>query len=532
MRILSTYLGHESNMTVWEDGKITIVELDKLTSDKWCQLERKGAPVYIAEVLEEAFSFCGGNEFDIWINGSMAYGNRNGCIWPQKYKNIIKAKRIIEGPGHHELHAYCALFQSPFDKALIISSDGGGNDGVFSIYRADKELGIQLFEKIDRFDFGTFYGLLGSLSREINEKYNFLNIAGKAMGLAAMYKPTGTAEEKKIRKAITKAYASGGYKYFVDKYRLPITWKERNVAVKNPDRPPYLIEDNYTTRAICYYSQRELQNKMNQIITDRTYELFSRYDGNLILTGGVAMNVVMNEFVKNTQGANTFIPCNPSDRGLSLGGLYWYMYLTGMDVPSGSLHNAGIPLIGDGPIDPSKRKTPIKTIANMIKKGKIIGIAEGNSEIGQRALGYRSIVCDPSIPGIKDRLNKQIKHREPFRPFAPIVLEEHLDYFKSYSKDNLEYMSYALETTKEFQEKYPAVTHVDGTARVQVVTDKNSTVYKLLKEIGTPLLNTSFNIQGQPIIARESEAFAMLKAGGLDAILVHGVLYKKPVVDK
>ena len=86
-------------------------------------------------------------------------------------------------------------------------------------------------------------------------------------------------------------------------------------------------------------------------------------------------------------------------------------------------------------------------------------------------------------------------------------------------------MSFALECNDDFIEKFPAVVHVDGTARVQLCTDENSTVYKLMKELGTPLLNTSFNIQGQPIIARESEAFEMLEQGGLD-VLVHGVCIK------
>ena len=93
-------------------------------------------------------------------------------------------------------------------------------------------------------------------------------------------------------------------------------------------------------------------------------------------------------------------------------------------------------------------------------------------------------------------------------------------------------MAYAVPVTDEFAEKYPAVCHVDNTARVQLVTDEDSTVYKLLKEIGTPLLNTSFNIQGQPIISRESEAFDMLNSGVLDGIVVNGVLYKKPKSDK
>ena len=161
----------------------------------------------------------------------------------------------------------------------------------------------------------------------------------------------------------------------------------------------------------------------------------------------------------------------------------------------------------------------------MIKEGAILGIVEGDSEVGPRALGRRSIICNPSIREMKDTLNDSVKHREWYRPFAPIVLEEHLHYLDTHSTDNLEHMSYAVKTTLEFERNFPAVCHVDGTARVQVCDDKNSTVYKLLKEIGTPLLNTSFNVNGKPIISNTEDAYNMLPS--LDGIVVNGVLIKE-----
>ena len=173
-----------------------------------------------------------------------------------------------------------------------------------------------------------------------------------------------------------------------------------------------------------------------------------------------------------------------------------------------------------------KRKTPIKTLAKMLKEGAILGIVEGNMEIGPRALGHRSIICDPSVKGIKDKLNKEVKHREPFRPFAPIVLEEHLPlYFERSDWSNLYTMSYAVKSTFNFEVDFPAACHVDGTARVQVCDDTESTVYKLLEEVGTPLLNTSFNDNGKPIISNVEDAYMMLPS--LDGIVVNGVLITK-----
>ena len=530
MRILATYMGHESTATVYDNGKITTLELDKISGEKWLQ----GAKIpytELARILTEALSYAGGNEFDVWINGSFDANNFNGQVWHQRLTRIVKARRVIHGPGHHLLHAYSALFQSPFEHALIMSVDGGGNDGHFNIYRADKKTGITLFEAIDRFDFGTVYGLFGSLSPEINEKHNFLNLAGKAMGLAPFYtppKPLGKLD-KEIRDKVATTYSGNGWSWVVNKLNMKKGWNNHNIHL---DRHGYCVTmaDELEARRVLYWSQYTLNHKMEAIITDRSYEMYGRYEAQLILTGGCAMNVTTNEYIRN-MGIKTFVPCNPSDRGLSLGMIYWYLYLTGMEIPEGSQHFSGIPLIPDS-LKQIKKKASIKSIAKLLKEGAIIGVAEGNNEIGQRALGRRSIIADPSIPGVKDRINSQVKFREIFRPFAPVVLEEHLDGFVTSDTSNLEFMGYAVETTDEFREKYPDVVHVDGTSRVQLCTDTKSTIYKLMKELGTPLLNTSFNIQGQPVIARESEAFAMLESGGLDAILLNGVLYKKPKCDK
>lgn len=528
MRILTTYFGHESNMTIYENGKVSNIELDKISSQKWIMAEDTPY-AELGEILEEIFSYYGGNKFDVWVNGSLDNNDYNGHVWEMRFKRIIKAKRVVQGPGHHFLHTYCAFYQSPFEKALTISCDGGGNDGSFNIYRCDKNGEIALFDAIPRFDFGTVYGLLGSISPEIKEDQHFLNIAGKAMGLAPFYTPPDpiTPLDKKLKRSCGDSYSDGRLKWVADMFPdLPKNWHNLNVGLSKHGNH-VTISNELEARRVLYWNQYTLNNKMKLIINDRMYELFSRFDGNLVLTGGVAMNVTLNEFIKN-MGIDTFVPCNPSDRGLSLGMMYWYLHLTGMKIPEGSQHLNGMPLIKD--TDNTGKKATIPSIVKLLKDGAIIGVAEGDSEVGQRALGRRSIICDPSYPDIKDKINTQVKFREKYRPFAPMVLEEHLDYFKTPNTDNLEWMSYAVKTTEEFQEKFPAVCHIDGTARVQLCTDTDSSVYKIMKKLGTPLLNTSFNIQGQPIIARESEAFVMLEQGGLDAILLNGVLYKKPKI--
>ena len=154
-----------------------------------------------------------------------------------------------------------------------------------------------------------------------------------------------------------------------------------------------------------------------------------------------------------------------------------------------------------------------KELAQLIKDGNIIGLVYGDSEVGPRALGNRSIVCDPNIKEMKDILNAKVKFREWYRPFAPFCKKEDAStYFDSNTFESYEYMSFAPRVKEEYIEKLPSITHVDNTARLQVVTEEShSHFYELLTEFGkisetNVLLNTSFNIRGYPILSTIEDA--------------------------
>ena len=522
MKIISTYAGHEASVSFYVDGKITVVELDKLLGVKYFNLQEMST-VEKAEVLTKALEVAGiENDFDMWVNGSY-HGRRNGVLEHAKFENIINAKRMVYGPGHHTCHAHSAYWQSPFDKAWLISSDGGGNDGYFNIYQCNRKTGPTQDEQIDRFDFGTFYGLIGSILPQVGRSTKwFYDIAGKAMALAGQLDGKVSQELKSV---IHQIYSSsqGGFTELGKvvgirdmKHTLNHNIKGSKGTIKFKH-----FDDQRLGLKVAKANQETLQDKFEAIITDRQYNL-GLQDDNLIITGGVALNISNNENIKDKFKCNTFIPPNPSDGGLSLGGLFWYMHLVGIPVPEQDYKFSGTPFIG---APKKKRKTSIKTIAKMIREGAILGIIEGDSELGPRALGRRSIVCDPSNKDVVQKLNKDIKHREWYRPFAPIMLEDHLIWVESHSHDDLTKMSYATRVSLEFERLYPAVVHADGTARVQVCEDKDSTVYKLLKEIGTPLLNTSFNDNGKPIVSNWEDAYSMLPS--LDGIVVNGVLIKE-----
>ena len=230
------------------------------------------------------------------------------------------------------------------------------------------------------------------------------------------------------------------------------------------------------------------------------------------------------------------MPPNPHDGGLSLGHLFRYKEPT----KQVDITYSGLPLLNkrtDLKFYVAKynaTKVTKKEIAELIKDGKILGLVYGDSEVGPRALGNRSIVCDPNIADMKDILNSKVKFREWYRPFAPFCKKEDANkYFSSRNFDNLEYMSYAPDVKQEYRDKLPAITHVDGTARLQVVTEEShSHFYELLTEFGkisetNVLLNTSFNIRGYPILSTIEDALYALNNTQMDYVIIEDFIFKK-----
>jgi carbamoyltransferase len=173
-----------------------------------------------------------------------------------------------------------------------------------------------------------------------------------------------------------------------------------------------------------------------------------------------------------------------------------------------------------------------KETAKILADGNIIGWFQGRSEFGPRALGNRSILADPRKAEMKDILNSRVKFRQPFRPFAPIVLKERADEI-FLGPGESPYMLMAKHVAPEWKDKIPAIVHVDGTARVQTVAeDENPMLYRLLKEFdaltGVPVLvNTSFNIKGEPIVETPEDAIQCFLGTGIDHLILHDLVMSK-----
>ena len=231
--------------------------------------------------------------------------------------------------------------------------------------------------------------------------------------------------------------------------------------------------------------------------------MFEHKDRELQFAGGGAMNILNNTSYK------AFVSPNSDDRGIALGCL---LSLLKPIYPVDSTY------LGSEPYDdmPDGKEINVKEVSNILSEGKIIGLIQGRAEHGARALGNRSILCVPA-EGVKERLNSEVKNREWFRPFAGVCRKEDAHkYFKVFDRHR-----WMTHNAKVITKEYPGVTHVDKTCRLQTVTEKqNKFIYDLL-EYHPVLLNTSFNIQGKPILNTYKEALWMKKNTGVDEVITN-----------
>jgi carbamoyltransferase len=269
---------------------------------------------------------------------------------------------------------------------------------------------------------------------------------------------------------------------------------------------------------------------------------------NLCYAGGVALNSVANERIIRESGfKNVYIMPAAEDSGTALGAAYHGLWQrTQHNSRKQIMHDAPGRIYSPAEISAAIAQSPDVTVvhstdvisdaAQLLCDGKIIGWFDGGSELGPRALGQRSILCDPRQPDAKDTLNRRVKMRESFRPFAPAVLLEEAANWFEFGNTPCEspFMLRVVDVKNEKRELVPAIVHVDGTGRVQTLTrENNGRFYELVKEFygqtGVPmLLNTSFNRMGEPIIETPADAIACLLNTGLDCCVFEDkIVFKK-----
>lgn len=522
MKTVVIYGGHDSNITFYnsETKNYKIIEIERITKSRYSTL--KDLNVY---QIQEILKFCqkiAENHWGFTNDYDVVISMIDGYIPESVYGEIFKSKKYIRYGDHHLSHAAVAFYQSNFQDCLIFSYDGGGNDGYFNIYEVNNNE-FKLIEKINC-DFGGCYLLLASCLKEVtSNSKSILSLAGKMMGICAY----GDVIEEKV-----DIFA----RFFMDK-----NWKKLSTSsgyfLNNLDNPWNNPLTNFIFEGKVGYDFAATSQKAYE---EAFLKIFKRIKNdynpkNVCITGGGALNVLLNERIKNEFDLNVFVPPNPNDCGLSLGASLLFnnektkINITYDGVPIIDKENLAQFLINRNYIEFS-----YDVLSDELVKGKIIGVCINDSEVGPRSLGNRSIICNPNYENMKDILNSKVKFREWYRPFAPFCLESDASkYFESKNFHNLEFMSFAPRVKKKYAKLLPSITHEDFSSRLQIVTSKSHDFfYNLLvsfsKKNKTPiLLNTSFNIKGNPILTTYEDAFYVLDNTDMDILVVDNyIIYK------
>ena len=488
-------------------------------------------------------------------------------LWVEdQIKKDLKYDKDILFTQHHQSHAASAFYPSPFNEAAILTVDGAGEWTTTAISYGNGN-------KLDILETLEFPHSLGLLYSAFTYYCGFKINSGeyKLMGLAPYGNPI---YRKKILDNLVSINSDGSIslnlKFFdyIGGLKM-INGKFCKLFGMPPRRPEEQLTQFYMDVAA---SIQEITNEIIVAMAKHAKELTG--SKNLCLAGGVALNCTANYVLaKANIFENIFVQPAAGDAGGALGAAL-YVYYALLDNVRNVQRNGDIPQpIGLGPSFTNEEIETLlqnhgliykkmsdedlyKYCANALNEQQIIGWFQGRMEFGPRALGYRSIIADPRSADMQKKMNLKIKFRESFRPFAPAVMEEFADeYFENPASSQL--LAYYMLTTASVAQKHlknvetfntvenkisllgmnrstiNAVTHLDGSARVQVVREKdNSKFYKLLQEFhaetGMPMVvNTSFNVRGEPIVCTPEDALYCFFASNIDLLVLENFVLEK-----
>tara|TARA_R110002020_G_scaffold172022_2_gene362168 strand:+ start:558 stop:2120 length:1563 start_codon:yes stop_codon:yes gene_type:complete len=435
--------------------------------------------------------------------------NNGGKFWPNKDKR----------PGHHQCHAANAFFSSNYEEALVITIDGGGED-----YDSEGNYHITTFTAWKGVD-NKIYDLDMINHNSLNLGVLWDNYTTKVFGLS------GTTGIKGSQAGTVMGMAALGDP---EKYKNVFTNKKllKNLSTQS--------EQNQFDIAAT------LQQHTENIVKEKIGIYLKKYPSkNLCLSGGVVLNSVMTGKIRKwyPEIENIYIDPIPYDAGLALGGprYIWHHIL---DNPRIKWEDNSTPYLGKtyskkevldaiNEYNLNFTNTTDDYVTDLLINQNVVSVYGGGSESGRRALGNRSILADPRSDKMKDIINKKVKHRQWFRPFAPSILREEVtNWFES--DINSPYMGFVSIFKEETRNKIPAVVHFDGSARLQTVTEKdNKWYYNFLKlfnsKTGVPiLLNTSFNDR-EPIVETPQNALNCFLKTDIDYLYFrdYNILIKK-----
>ncbi len=477
----------------------------------------------------------------------------------------ISADRILF-VEHHQSHAASAFFCSPFDNAAILTVDGVGEWATATTGRGNGT-SLTLDHEI-RFphSLGLLYSAFTAfLGFEVNEgEY-------KVMGMAPYGVPRYQDKVWKLVDVAEDGAFALNMDYFSFHYSATQTYTPQFEALfgqpRRPETPFFTASSgfpSYFGERPSNYQQLAAENQHYadlaasiQVVTEEILLRMVRHvchqsqTTRLCMAGGVALNSVANgRILRETPVTDLYVQPAAGDSGAAVGAALFVQHSI-LGAPRQFVMEHAY--WGEA-LDPNRIRTTaagsgmryvecqderdlLDRTVDLLQSGGVIGWAQGAFEWGPRALGNRSILADPRRSDMKDIVNTKIKFREPYRPFAPSVLEERTTEFFALDQPSRQYparfMLLVTPVLEESKARIPAVTHVDGSARVQtVVRSTNPRYYSLIQAFGEAtgvpvVLNTSFNLRGEPIVSTPEQAFSTFARSGMDALVLdRTIIYK------
>lgn len=554
--VLGTGLSHDGSVCLLADGQVVLaIEKERLTRRKHDGGNDQVAMQYVLDsagiTLDDIAVVVQNENFGMFREGNSHYDAED--------RLLNNATRVVT-ISHHLAHAYSAFGASGFDQASVLVVDGCGNAYEDCVDIVPEALVSSVPDGLEHiyFEKDSYYtsdhGALRTVAKDFSpwgargwvlsppttmhsiggvyqafSRYVFGDFAdsGKLMGLAPYGRP-------------------GRYDFPLFELRdgRVFVCREHLQAFTSPAGSRTALKSNFQYYAdIAFYVQREIERALLYLVRDRYERCPSR---NLAYAGGVALNAVANSrILRETGFERIFIQPAAGDNGLAIGCAYygWLRVLEREQAGSNgtTYHGASYPVDrvrraiaeAEDEISVEQCSDMAARTAQLLAAGKVVGWYRGGAEFGPRALGHRSILAHPGLPGMKDHINRNIKFREDFRPFAPsVIAAEAARYFECDDHDS-PYMILVFNVRPEYRDQLANVVHQDGSSRLHTVTEQSEPAYfRLLQEFkaltGLPvLLNTSLNKRGMPIVETPEEALSFFLDCALDVMVLDDMLVTK-----
>ena len=549
---LGIHVKHDRCACIIKDGTVVV----NIANERIDRVKYSASHEIPYEAIDAALKYCG-----LHINQVSCIGISGAGIESEKVKEFYKDELFShyncrEIPfyfvSHHLAHAYSTYYSSQFDNSLIFVADGGGD-----YYESKQEAETLYYGKTGKIQLLSSRMqdmVIRKMDNPINSLYPFMteSVKNHQISLARKY--------DQINHLLGFKYGECGKTMGLASYGESF-WDFSNVTYQNLDfRLSYkdILEEIYSLQIISGKTHKEYIRLKRQDIAATIQRFtetalisllknFRKNYGcqNLCLAGGIFLNCLANQkIICECNYDNVFIIPAAGDDGQALGSAY-YAYLEYFGYKNKiSIH---LPYIGldynENEIEDLLTRNNIlfnkysdndlaTVIAKYIAENKIVGFHRGKTEFGPRALCHRSILANPANPAMKDILNSRVKHREEFRPFAPSILSEYqYEFFELCSES--EYMLLAPVVKENYRQHIPSVTHVDNTSRVQAISRESepfvhSLLCELKKIIGVPVvLNTSFNVAGQPIVESPMDALSTFLNTNIDILVIGNYVINK-----